>query len=108
MTRLVLVLVLMGLGGCAQWSKPGGTEAALSSDQSACNEAALRDFPPELSPMPTPGVAMVQPGYACLPGRGCVPTGTAFMPPGDSVSDRTAAPRTAAFDRCMIGRGWTK
>ena len=94
MTRLALVLAVLALGGCAQWSKPRGTEETLSADQSACNEAALRDFPPELSPMPMPGIGSVQPGYACLPGRGRVPTGGSSMPPGDFVSDRNAAPRT--------------
>jgi hypothetical protein len=108
MKRLVLVSFLLALGGCTHWAKPGGTPEALSADQSACTKAADEDFPTELAPAVDPGVGSVQPGYACLPGRGCVPTGSSFMPSGASVLDKNAAPRAAAVDHCMTQRGWTR
>lgn len=106
MIRSVLVLIL--LAGCtAPWTKPGATPEALQADESECSAAAVKAFPPQLGPPPNAGVGIAQPGYSCLPNRGCVPTDGSYLPP-PSATDVNAEPRAESVAECMKGRGWSR
>ena len=107
MKRAILILVLL-LGACAPWTKPGGTPEMLSADQDACKDVAMKQAPPELGPAYDYGTGSLQPGYACLPGRGCVPTGGGSAPPGGTIIDKNAGARETIFNQCMMKKGWTK
>jgi hypothetical protein len=108
MRRLALVCLALPLLSCTQWSKPGGTPEALAADQGACNRKASAAYPTDFAPAVEAGIGSVQPGYACLPNRGCVGTGANALSPGATMFDKNAAPRDADYAKCMGEHGWSK
>jgi hypothetical protein len=109
MMRAALILAAMlVLAACAPWTKTGGTAEMLAADRDYCNDQALTQAPPEIGPAYDYGTGSLQPGYACLPGRGCVPTSGNQAPPGGAIMDKNAAARQTVFNQCMMKKGWTK
>jgi hypothetical protein len=104
----VAVPLVLALGACTQWSKPGATPDALAADQSACDTASRGQYPPDLGPGLDAAAAASQPGVACVPNRGCFTTGGSGLPPGGALADRNADARASAFDQCMMQRGSRK
>jgi len=107
MRPLILCLVLL-LAGCAEWSKPGASEADLSAAQTACNNEAMEKAPPTLGRAPEQPGANIAPAYSCVPGKGCVPTGMSTAPTAPDVIDINADARAQIFNQCMTSRGWSK
>jgi hypothetical protein len=112
MMRLVpvagVVCLVMLVAACADWSKPGGTPAALAADQSACDTQARAAYPPDLGPGLNTAGGAAPPEVACAPNRGCATTGGGAFTPGGALADRNADARTGAFNQCMLLRGWSK
>jgi len=107
MRPLTLCLAL-AVAGCSGWTKPGATVDDLSAAQAACNNEAMEKAPPTLGPVPGGGQQAIAPSYACVPGKGCVPTGMSSAPTAPQVEDVNADARAQIFDKCMTDRGWSK
>ena len=108
--RLLTVLLLVSLSGCAQyWARPGGTPAQLAYAKQSCEARAFQGFPPALQQV------MTSPGYFspqqtnCHTENGrthCYTTGGFWVPPNFAIVDHNEQGRDAAYRGCMYADGW--
>jgi hypothetical protein len=104
MPKSLLAFALL-LAACGTWTKPGATPDQLTADETACNQQALAQAPPDMTSMAEAGPGPNAPGYSCT-SHGCVPSTNSL--PGTGLDDRNAAQRSVLFSQCMEQHGWSQ
>lgn len=121
--KLGTVLVLLGLGACAQrppeqWGKPDGTEAEFYQDQFDCQQRSAAMYPQALAQeMTSPGVNIPQDTQtSCVSSGGIINcrSGSAGgvsasvynTPPTYQSYDANAGNRRGALRSCMMSKGY--
>jgi hypothetical protein len=115
MRFLTVTALVVVLAGCAaDYYKPGASERDLANDRTACNAQSLRDAPPAMTSGPF-GTGYNNVANAnCFGGFGAVtcnpinPIGSGNVPPPSLPTDINGGKRTALFESCMAGRGWSR
>lgn len=107
---VLLLLVVLLLGGCAQrWAKPGASEADFKLARMRCDAAGYQRLPPDLRWMQV-SAGYFSPGYRnCWKSRGqrqCSYSPGHYVPPSFGHVDLNAGARSRFMNACLIEDGW--
>ncbi len=107
-TRKVAPLAMLLLAACAPaWTRPGATEAAIESDMAECHADAEAKAPVDIVGVePYPAAAPMKSPFSGFGGR--IPTGVGSGYSGLAYEDANRQAREEIYERCMIGRGYSR
>ena len=104
--KVWLLAALVALAGCAgPWTKSGAGPDELEVAKKDCQRLSETSFPVR---MITIGGRYVPSKSLCQPsssGQSCSNTPGSYTP--ETVEDTNRTNRDAAFNRCMVAKGWS-
>lgn len=111
--QIILALLVVGLTGCVPtyvWVKPGSTQQEGARDVSDCEMRAASAFPYSEQTVITQQGYRTQGQTICGPFGNqvmCNTSGGEYVAPKGYTVDRNEEARTNAYNRCMVGKGWS-
>jgi len=120
-SALAACLLILFLGGCFHWEKPGGTQAEFEAQKAACRARGFARFPPRRGQVASAGyTGPVQTDCMTIGDPYTASTSCTTTPSpavggvyggylaAQAAEDQNLEARNADWDACMYENGWAK